>query len=285
MRWLVGIDLRKTSVGAVAFAKSLSSRVPNDRFFGAHIIEDHVLAAATEFGLEATQNIPAYVDSLLAPLRKDDTFDEVGAIAASAAEDGLRIAAARHDCDALVIGRLAPGQGTGLLRLGRVARRLVRELPRIIMVVPPDFAEDTWSRGPILLAVDPSTDCARATSQATSLAASLGVEILVTHVVPPREELIRYMPSEMWASRVDSGNGKESEQLAEWTAARGLSDARRSVVEGSIIPSLLRVAETASASMIIVGSRKLGLMARMFSSSTGSALAAYSKIPVMIAPP
>ncbi len=285
MRWLIGVDLRKTSGGAVALARAVASRVPDARFFGAHVIEDHVLAAATEFGLAAAERVPTYVDSLLAPLREDDTFEEVGSIAASAAEDGLRIAAARHDCDTLVIGRLAPGSGGGLFRLGRVARRLVRELPRQIVVVPPDFNSEGWGTGPIVLAVDPMTDCARAATQARALASALDVDLLITHVVPSPDELIRYMPSEAWENRSQAREETSLDQLSGWAAARGLSDSRRSVVTGSVVPSLLRVSETAGASMLVIGSRKLGLAARMFSSSTGTGVAAYSKVPVMIAPP
>lgn len=285
MRWLVGVDLRKTSGGAVALARAIASRVPEARFFGAHVIEDHVLAAATEFGLAAAERVPEYVDSLLAPLREDSTFEAVGAIAASAAEDGLRVAAARHDCDTLVIGRVAPGSDGGLFRLGRVARRLVRELPRQIVVVPPDFGGEGWGRGPVVLAVDPKTDCPRAATQASALAVALDVDLLITHVVPSADELVRYMPSEAWEDRTEKREQTSLDQLGAWAAARGLSDARRSIVTGSVVPSLLRVAETSGASMLVIGSRKLGLTARMFSSSTGTGVAAYSKVPVMIAPP
>ena len=153
MRWMVGVDPRDLSAGAVAFARWVAKRATQDRLVAAHVLELELQELFARVNPEdAADGIPDYVDRLLDPLRQDPSFVEVGTISASTAEDGLQAAADERGCGALVIGRRKPMKERALVRLGRVARRLLRTLPIPVVVVPPDAQEAPFSTGPILIA-------------------------------------------------------------------------------------------------------------------------------------
>ena len=286
MRWMVGVDPRDLSAGAVALAQWMAKRATQDQFVGAHVLELELQELFARVNPnDASDGVPDYVDGLLDPLREDGSFVEVGTITATTAEDGLEAAAKERGCKALIIGRRKPTKGRALVRLGRVARRLLRTLQFPIIVVPPDAGGAEFSDGPVLIATALTKASEGAARFGKLLAERLNLDTLTTTVATGAEALTLYMPGELWAPAAESLTKDTHDRLQTWVAEHGLGSGRHSVVEGSVGPALLQVAETAGASMIVVGSRGLGTFDRMFVSSVGTELAAAAPIPVCVVPP
>ena len=283
MQWMVGIDPWDLSTGAVAFARWLSKRAATERFVAGHVIAfDMSELFAKVDPSSKVGEIPPYVDRLLDPLRADRVFAEVGMIIAASAEDGLQMAANERGCDGFVIGRRNPKEGKHLVRLGGVARRLLRALPGPVVVVPPDETE--FSDGPVLVATDLGPASEGALRFGVAMARMFGLDLLVTTVaIPPALSL--YMPGEDWTPVLEANVRMRQKELEAWIAKHELGPIRHSVIEGAVGPRLRDVAHTAGASMIVAGSRRLSTADRIFVSSVGSELAASAPIPVAVVPP
>ncbi len=286
MRWMVGLDIRNTSRGAVALARGFHERSSEHAFIGAHAIEEHVQAIIAAQDSDVAAELPRYVDELLQPLRHDAAFAEIGAIPATSAEDGLEAAAVERKCDGFIIGRHGPAQGGALVRLGRVARRMLRTLSKPVVVVPPDLSDGDFGDGPLLLATDlREGDSGGAARLAKRLSETLDLDLLVTTVAAPPSEAARYMPADAWETLSGAKPAATKADLDAWVAAHELGDVRTSVVEGPISTKILEVARVSGASMIVVGSRRLSTVDRIFVSSMGSHLSAHAPIPVAVVPP
>ncbi len=286
MRWLVGIDLRNLGAGAVEYARWLHARDTSEHFVGAHVVDFELRELfARVHPAPPDETVPPYVDELLDPLRNDPAFVEVGSIAATAAEDGLTEAARVHRCDALLIGRRKPMHEGAVFRLGRVARRLLRQLPRPVVVVPPDAKAADFSDGPILIASQLGGSSDGAARFGLQLAQSLQLDTLVTAVASVPDELSLFTGHDHWRQVVSESVNGTRERLSDWVKTHGLADARTSVVEGHVGPALLEVAQVSGAAMIVVGSRGLTTFDRLMLSSVGTELAASAPIPVAVVPP
>ena len=283
MRWMVGIDIRHTSAGAVALARAMRKQSDEQTMIGVHVIEDHARAIVAEFDPEAAKDLPARVEKLLEPLADDEAFADIGTIPATAAEDGLVGAAKERACDGYIIGRRGPSHGRALVRLGRVARRMLRTLDRPVIVVPPDWQPDTTLDGPILLLTALGAASSGAARLTKGLSLSLGTDVLVSTAVEEPTELDLYLPRA--SERAEADVRDTARDLEHWIARHDLADARHSVVSGPVSARMLEVAKVAGASMIVVGSRGLTTAERIFVSSLGSHLAAVAPLPVAVVPP
>lgn len=286
MRWMVGVDVRDLSKGAVQWARWIAQRAPAEKFIGAHVVE-YVPTGFTG-GMDPQMQADAIremADQALAPLRDDATFLEIGAIEASVAEDGLEKAALDKACDAFILGRRKPTTEDTVVRLGRVARRMLRHLHRAVAIVPPDLDQPSISDGPVLLATDFGPASRGAVRMAKHLADDLGLDLLVTHVAAVATELAVLLPARKWDEHLSAVERSAQEHMSAWLAEHGLADARHSIVTGSPTAKLLEVSQIAGASMIVVGSRKLQTLDRIFTSSIGTELAAAAKMPVVVVPP
>ena len=70
-----------------------------------------------------------------------------------------------------------------LMRLGSVARRMLRQLKQPTIVVPPDLLASQVGRGPVLVAVDFTEDSVRALNWARSFAETIGRPVRLVHFV------------------------------------------------------------------------------------------------------
>jgi nucleotide-binding universal stress UspA family protein len=283
MKWMVGIDPWSLSRGATAFARFVAERSERDQLVAGHVVAFHLneLFAKVDPPANAGE-LPPYVHRLLDPLREDPKFADVAMIVAPSAEQGLQSAAAERNCDAIIVGRRKPSDGNAVVRLGSVARRLLRALPTPVVVVPPD--EETFSDGPVLVATNLDDASEGAARFGAAMARRLGVDLLVTTVaVAPALSL--YMPGEDWTPVLEENVRRANRELDAWMGKQDLRGARHSVVEGAVGPRLLEVARTAGASMIVAGSRRLTTLDRMFTSSIGTELAASASVPVAVVPP
>ena len=144
----------------------------------------------------------------------------------------------------LVIGRAAERGSRAVVRLGRVARRVLRRLPCPVVVVPPDLS--AVADGPILLATDLDVASASAVTFARDLAARHGRELKVVHVGETRysdliDDLEPYWqqardqlsPGEKDAQGLDNAIAKAREQLGQKAAPAAQANAATGKPSGS----------------------------------------------------
>jgi nucleotide-binding universal stress UspA family protein len=186
------------------------------------------------------------------------------------------IAACRyHHADALLIGRQAASDREAIVRLGRVARRLIRELPVAVAVVPPDYDPQPTDVGPIVVATDLSEDSVAAARYGLQLARELSVDLKLVHVRHGSEYVLAPPPDE----DVDESH------IEMWMRQYGLGGAESVIEHGDPVNRVLSVAHRTDASLIVCGSRHLSKVQRVFQASTGTDLARFSGRPVVVVPP
>lgn len=280
-RWMVGVDARDLSRGAVAFARWLAGS-EHHAVYGVHVVE-WVPDLFGPYEQTRPEVVHRLAEQTLEPLAKDPRFLELGAVLASSAEDGLLEAIRAKQAHALVIGRRAPRDGRGLVRLGRVARRLVRTLPTPVVVVPPDLDDAEVGMGPVMVATDLTESCSEAVRWAAALATEMRRGLVLLHAIhaPDRGP---YVPAAAWDHALATVRNVEGAFEA-WARHHGVGEAQRVTVEGPPIQVLPQAARERDACVLVTGSRQLGGVERWFMSSLGTELAASAGLPVAIVPP
>lgn len=185
---------------------------------------------------------------------------------------------------ALVIGRRGRSGERALVHLGAVARRLLRELPLPIIVVPPDLSVEALA-GPVVIATDLATHSETAVRFATRLARDLRRELVVVHVaeVHFNEAVDETDPG--WVARREGFRREAEGYLQRWAAGRDLGEARLVALCGSPVELLLDLVERERAALLVLGSRRLTAAERVFTTSTASTTAAYAACPIAVVPP
>jgi nucleotide-binding universal stress UspA family protein len=291
-RWIVGLDLRPTGQGAIRFARWLAgaSREGQPSFVGVHVLEEDTLRAALRYHHldELVRGAREEAEMLVRNASATGVVGELRIEQGLHAEQTLESIRVEQQADGLVVGRQAPREGHHVVRLGRVARRLLRSLGGPVVVVPPDWEpQQMVTDGPVVCATDLGDDAVPAARFAAELARRLGRELLVAHVVPfPEDYGANYIPA---ATRqkiaVESQQAGERE-LAAWLAGLGLTVPTTAVVrEGHVTDQVLQLVKERHASLIVTGSRRLSTLERLLLTSVGSELAATAPVPVIVAPP
>lgn len=285
--WIIGIDLRERSEGAACFAAWLQRQAPDaTRLLALHAIEEGALDEHLQLaGLVRTRERlrlaveraleQADVRAAFAGIEVVDGVDPVTAL-----ETALQAERARG----LIVGRRTVGTGMQLVRLGRVARRLLRRLPAPTFVVPPDWQAGALGAGPIVVAVTPAEASIGAVKVAQALGAATRRPIEFIHVVPT---------SPIYAALSPPGGGhpdRDARQLAEvaalmrtWLAQQNASG-QLTVRRGDEFDEILAVVAERAAPLLVCGSRQLSLSERAFGLSLSSELAARAPIPVLVVP-
>jgi nucleotide-binding universal stress UspA family protein len=290
MKWIIGVDLRETATGALQFSQWLArhaARPTRHTFVPVHVLEESYLLQVLRYAHEADVEAKALMDA-----RHQLDRAELGGIAepprvtrgAVADEALVRELDAEH-ADALVIGRQAPSHERHFVRLGRVARRLVRRLPCPIVVAPPDVRAERIGAGPIVLATDLEETCGSAVRFAQRLSHASGRPIVVAHIIPHEMESVRYVPSttvEQFYSQVGLDRQRD---LQQWKTTHGLGDAASVVAHGDIVARLTAIAEVEGAPMIVCGSRGLSTVERVFATSVATDLSCWAECAIAIVPP
>jgi nucleotide-binding universal stress UspA family protein len=290
-RWIVGLDLRPTGQGALRFARWLggATREGQPSFVGMHVLEEATLRAALRYH---------HLDELLAGAREEaemllrnagatDVLAELHVVQGTHAEQTLEAAREEHHAEGLVVGRQAPREGHHLLRLGRVARNLLRSLHGPVVVVPPDWEPATVSpNGPIVCATNVGDGSLPAARFAGELARRLGRGLdLVYTVTVPEDYGAHYIPAATRQKIAAEAQETGQRELKEWIAGLDLPGVTAVVREGQVAAQVLRFAHETKAAMIVTGSRRLSTLERVLLTSVGSELAASSPVPVVVVPP
>lgn len=292
MKWIVGMDLRPLSYGALQFATWLGSANAAageavDRFVPVHVLEeahlrtvlryhhlDEVIAAARE---EAQRT--------LAREGRPEWLEELQLVQAVHAEESLEFARAAVGAQAILVGRAAGREGHPIVRLGRVARRLLRSLPSPVVVVPPDLRLEDIGPGPIVALTSVADDAVEACRFAATLARRTGRRLALAHVVgSPAERGLPFMPSaSLERARLDEVSYGERD-LAAWVASAGLAPDSATVLQGSVIDEAIAFAERERAPLVVTGARRRTGVDRMLMPSIGRELAATAPVAVAVVP-
>jgi len=290
-RWIVGLDLRPTGQGALRFARWLSGAFREDRpsLVGMHVLEEDTLRAALRYH---------HLDELIAGARQEaemllrnagatDVLAELHVVQGVHAEATLEAAREEHHAEGLVVGRQAPREGHHLLRLGKVARRLLRSLHGPVVVVPPDWDPAMVSAdGPIVCATNVGDGSVPAARFASELARRLGRGLDLVYTVPvPEDYGAHYIPAATRQKIAAEAQEIGQRELKEWIAGLDLPGVTAVVREGQVAAQVLRFARETKAAMIVTGSRRLSTLERLLLTSVGSELAATSPVPVVVVPP
>ncbi len=303
MRWLVGFDPTPSSVGMVRFAAWLHARTE-----GRHVLHGIHVDTRTGVGFDGSPGDGAD----LSPSERDaraflesqgvaEAFGPVEVVHGSP-EKVLQALAQERDYDGLLLGRSAPIEGSPLVSLGRVPRRLLRGLELPTVVVPPDAygreAPGSPARleptpGPIVVGVAPTPECIEAAGFAVLLGEALELPVVLAHAVPPSRSLatsgvLSFEPRDPTMRSSDVVPPEDTSAAAAaieaWTAQHGLEGLPLEVRVGHAPGVLVELARERNASMIVCGSRRLSLIDRLFTSSVGSELAAHADRPVVVVP-
>lgn len=285
MRWIVGLDLMEFSVGAVRFAKWLHDAVPGEEFTGVHILEPQ--PARMSRGDQSEDEFRGWVHGLarrsVRDLGAEAAIAEVALHEAEAADEGLEAALTRVQASALIVGRKARTDEDPIVRLGRIARRMVRRMPAPLCVVPPDLPE-TLPPGPVVVASGLDASSQAALLFARAFASAIGRELVVATAVVVRTAMQAYVSASGWDRAHLEAMEDGQRALARWLADHREA-ARGVVVRGPAGQGILDVCARERACVLICGSRRLSFLDRIFTSSVGAELAATAPIPVIIVPP
>ena len=290
-RWIVGLDLRPTGQGALRFARWLrgATREGQPSFVGMHVLEEDTLRAALRYHHldELVTGAREEADMLLRNAGATDLLAELHVVQGVHAERTLEAAREEHHAEGLIVGRQAPREGHHLLRLGKVARRLLRSLDGPVVVVPPDWDPATVSPdGPLVCATNVGDGSVAAARFASELARRLGRSLeLVFTVAVPEDYGAHYIPAATREKIAAESQEAGERELKEWVAGLGLPGVTAVVRQGQTAAQVLRLARETKAAMIVTGSRRLSTVERLLLTSVGSELAATSPVPVMVVPP
>jgi nucleotide-binding universal stress UspA family protein len=292
MRWIVGLDLRPSSQGALHFGRWLAERMhdaPQRSLFAVHVVEQESTFPILRYHAEEEVRLGAVTAAQRA-------VDAAGAqawvgtpqvVVGTTADDRLAAVVPLYHAAGILVGRQAKAGQDRIVRLGRVARRLLRALPAPVVIVPPDLLASQIGDGPVVLATELSPASLAAARFARALATKLGRELLVAHVVPLPDNVgvVAYVPDFSWEKAGSDWHDSAVENLVRWDAENEVGADRRVVDAGLVITRLVDLAERERACMVVCGSRSLNALERVFTSSVATDLAAAARVPVAVVPP
>jgi nucleotide-binding universal stress UspA family protein len=289
MRWIVGVDVGAGPHGALGFA-AWAARTGAPRGgdqIAVHVLEDEHLRVVLRL---------QHLDEVSAAARQatEETLARHGLdvpveiVQAAEASDGLAAAAERLSADAVVVGRHAGLDGSGLARLGRIARRALRELAAPVIVVPHDLTPEAIGPGPVLALSSLGDDSVEAVRFARRLATWAGRELVVVHAVRfavDRGAAYLAIPPERLEGHRKERLSEARSALERWVAANEVRADLLQVIEGSVLASVPGLARELRAPLLVTGSRMLSGIDRQLHTSVGSELAASAPLAVAVVPP
>ena len=283
MKWLVGLDLRESGRGAVHFASWLAHQGAPADVAAVHVLEQSYLLDVLR--REHLVDVEAAAESRVEQVLREAGLPTAGVHVreGDVIEHVLAAMATERAVDALVLGRQAHAGDHKIVRLGRVARKLVRTLPVPVIVVPPEL--EAPADGPIVVATDLTDESAEAAAFARRLADTTGRSLVVAHVVPTYDDGGAFVPAATLQQFYHQLGLERERDVESWVAKHGLSTAPRVVATGDVVGRIIGVAQKERAALVVVGSRRLRAVERLFTASVGTDLCRHAPCAVAIAPP
>lgn len=274
-KWIVGVDLGGSSRGALEFARWLGDRSGagwSQAFVPVHVLEfEHLRAVLRRWHLDevvATTREQARAE--IARASAGAPAPDVEVVQAQTVCEGLESALERHGGGGVIIGRADPGLRHRVIRLGRVARSVLRSLACPVLVVPSDVQAWRLGDGPVVALSSLDSDSLAAFRVATDLASVAGRELAVAHVV--------------LGQRGTEGSADERRALERWMAYHGVSPRSAVVLHGDVVRSAAGFANERHAPLVVVGARYRERSRRAWSRRIARELAAVARLPVAVAP-
>lgn len=139
----------------------------------------------------------------------------------------------------------------------------------------------------IVAAVDFSPLSSAVIQHAATLASAFSAPVLLLHAAAPDPDFVGYEvgPQNVRDARAETlrHEHRELQRLAEELRGRGLT-AEALLVEGPTVDTILSVASTNGADLLVVGSHGHGAVARAFLGSVSTGIVHHSPIPVLVIP-
>jgi nucleotide-binding universal stress UspA family protein len=286
-KWIVGLDLRERSQGALRFGAWMAAN-GGDRLVALHVLEDDELLVALRWHHldEVLAGARTAAETAIDAAGVRASLDAVDVLQGKTAEEALVAAREAQGAAGIVIGRNAPRDGVRAVRLGRVARKILRALPAPVVVVPPDLDVASIGKGPVLLACDLDDEGDTTAAFARGFAQRFARTIELVHIAAvPDAHGSQYLPVETVTKIRDEHTHIAEQRLAIWAASHGLDAATRTVRLGNISDGLVELARERDALAIVLGSRRLSTIERWLITSAGSELASHATCPVAVVPP
>lgn len=280
--WLIGLESSPRCSGALQFARWLRETL-HTRVHGLYVSEMWRYGVPPGDGAALLMAMRGETERWLASLPTGvagAAVDETRIVDEIDAENGLA-RAGREAVGILVGRRIASERSWG--RLGRVARRLLRELPAPVIVVPPELAAASFG-GPVILATDLGDASLTAARFAAWFARKVDRPLICVHVGEPRWDGLFDEEEPGWAELRDAYRSTTERAARAWVAEE-LPAAELVVEYGDPTERLPAVAVRRQASLLVVGSGRPGLVQRIFVGSVASAVAAFAPCAVAVVPP
>lgn len=223
MKWIVGLDAGPEAHAAVEFLRGVQAAGPDagETVVAAHVlVEEHMRVALRLHHLDEV--IAEALQAGEAALQAQHFEAPLEVVQAPDAASGMAEMARRLSADAVVVARHAGREGHGLVRLGRVARDLLRLLPAAVVVVPHDLRAAELGTGPVVALTSLGEHGVDAVRFARRVATRLGRGLVVAHAVPLAVDAEH-------ATRL----AKAREDLLKWVSAQGIGTDDVRIVEGS----------------------------------------------------
>jgi nucleotide-binding universal stress UspA family protein len=278
--WLVGIEPSARSSGAVHFARWLR-RSLHVRVAGVYVTELWMLMLSEPGAAQFLATARASAESWLATMKAgsdDAAFDTVES--AEAMDPEGELCARGQGALGIVVGR-HPTRERGWIRLGRVTRRLLRNLPAPVVVAPPELTADDFA-GPVIVATDLRPASVGAARFAVAFARQAQRPLVCVHVAQPRWSEDAELAPELLSLR-EAYRARSGRDARNW-AADYCPDAQVVIGYGDPAEVLSAMARQRGASLLVLGSGRPGLIERIFVGSTASAVASAASCAVAIVP-
>lgn len=278
--WLIGLNLSTEELGPLELGAWLHEET------GARLRALHVAVTPAALPRRLVEELEEALQHVLE--RQIAEAGHAGHIAVSEVRHARNIAselverAAARDAG-LLVGRCAPRSSAALVRLGRIARRVLRRAPGVVGIAPPDLERGDIGSGPVLLAIDPHDDSAATIDFARSLAEPTGRELMPVHA-PDRVPTMTSLGPDLAQRYETAWQADARARLDAFMKRHELGDVRLLQSGGSMVDQLLDISRREEASLIVCGSRRLTTAERIFEGSVGSMLAATADVPVFVVP-
>lgn len=286
--WIVGVDLRHRSDGAVRFGAWLREQSGGEiSLTGIHAVPSSVVDELDQFEgrVRVVERLKAEAELAMKRASVREAFTDVELLEVDEPAEGLVSARAEHTAAGLIVGRKAASDGRDLVRLGSVARRLLQRLVVPTFVVPPDLGAEQLRGGPIVVAVTPAEASVGAVQIGVAMAKLLRRPLVFVRVVSVPEEYTQiYWSTDALAQFKGQTIHAAQDRTTEWLADLGRSEPVV-VRYGDTISEILAVASEQGAPFLVCGSRMLSRIERVIALSTSSELAARAAVPVLVVPP
>ncbi|OGK93011.1 MAG: hypothetical protein A2W08_01830 [Candidatus Rokubacteria bacterium RBG_16_73_20] len=289
MKWILGLDLGPRSRGALQFARWIAEATHgSDDFVAVHVLDvDHLWGVLKYHHLsEIIEVANAAAHRELERAWPGGSLPVIEVRQALTVEDGLAEARARHRAEGLVIGRAASTEGHHLVRLGRVARRVLRQLASPVVIAPPDLVAADIGGGAVTALSALTDDSTEACRFAAAFAERAARPLALAHVAnDPRLDAAAHIPRSTLDRMAADFAAAGRAELPHWLEVNDLRPMVAIVLQGDLVSSALAFADVQRAPFVVVGAHAPTGLDRVFAPRVGRELAAVSRVPVAIVPP